>query len=90
MFLFKFAAVNIRLFIKPSCPWCDQAQRWLDQRGIPYQTLDVLSDRQAMTEMVNLSHQTYAPVIDVDGRVLADFGPEELAKFWATLSSASK
>jgi hypothetical protein len=32
-------------------------------------------------EMVKLSGQTLAPVIDVDGKILADFGPDELAKF---------
>jgi len=35
--------------------------------------------------MVKLSGQTYAPVIDVDGKILADFGPEELAEFWEKL-----
>lgn len=82
--------MKIRLFIKPYCPWCHKAQHWLDERGVKYQTLDVLSDRNAMTEMVNLSHQTYAPVIDVDGKILADFGPEELARFWATIATADK
>lgn len=77
--------MKVRLYIKPYCPWCDKARRWLDERGIPYETLEVISDSQALTEMVNLSHQTYAPVIDVDGNILADFGPEELAKFWETL-----
>ena len=28
-----------------------------------------------------LSGQELAPVIDVDGRILADFGPEQLGKF---------
>lgn len=78
--------MNIRLFIKPYCSWCDMAQKWLDERGIKYQTLDVISDSRAMTEMVNLSGQTYAPVIDVGGKVLADFGPEELEKFWKKLA----
>ena len=82
--------MKIRLFIKPYCPWCHKAQHWLDERGVKYQTLDVLSDRNAMTEMVNLSHQTYAPVIDVDGKILADFGPEELARFWATIATADQ
>jgi hypothetical protein len=35
--------------------------------------------------MVRLSGQELAPVLDVDGKVLADFGPEELEKFWKTL-----
>ncbi len=79
--------MKIRLFIKPYCGWCHKAQRWLDERGIKYETLDVIADRDAMTEMVALSGQTLAPVIDVDGQILADFGPEELAKFWEKLST---
>lgn len=59
--------------------------RWLDARGIKYETLDVIADSKALTEMVNLTGQRMAPVIDVDGQILADFGPEELEKFWEKL-----
>jgi glutaredoxin len=79
--------MNIRLFIKPHCPWCHKARQWLDERGVQYETLDVIADDSAMTEMVNLSGQRLAPVIDVDGKILADFGPEELAKFWEKISA---
>lgn len=75
----------IRLFIKPYCPWCHKAQHWLEERGIQYETLDVIADPAAMAEMVRLSGQTLAPVIEVDGKILADFGPEELAPFWEKL-----
>jgi glutaredoxin len=78
--------MKIRLFIKPYCPWCHKAQRWLDECGIPYETLDVIADSKALTEMVNLSGQRLAPVIDVDGQILADFGPDELAQFWEKLA----
>jgi glutaredoxin 3 len=75
----------VRLFIKPYCPWCHKAQHWLDDRGIQYQTLDVIADAKAMDEMVKLSGQTYAPVMDVDGKILADFGPEALPGFFEKL-----
>ena len=78
--------MKIRLFIKPYCGWCDKATHWLDERGIKYETLDVVADSEAYDEMVELSGQTLAPVIDVDGEVLADFGPPELEKFWDKLS----
>ena len=77
--------MKIRLFIKPYCPWCHKAMRWLDERGIKYETLDVIADDEAHAEMVRLSGQELAPVIDVDGRVLADFGPEELPGFFKNL-----
>jgi len=78
---------KIRLFIKPHCGWCHQAMRWLDDRGVEYDKLDVLADDAAYAEMVRLSGQELAPVIEVDGKVLADFGPEELAEFWKQFST---
>ena len=77
--------MNIRLFIKPYCGWCHKAQQWLDERSIKYEKLDVVADCEAFAEMVRLSGQELAPVIDVEGKILADFGPEELATFWKTL-----
>ncbi len=58
---------------------------WLDDHAIPYETIDVIADEKAFDEMYRLSGQTLAPVIDVDGRVLADFGPGDLAAFWRKL-----
>jgi glutaredoxin len=75
----------IRLFIKPYCGWCDKAVSWLEAHGVKYEKLDVIADPDAYDEMVALSGQSLAPVIEVDGEVLADFGPDELAKFWEKL-----
>ena len=80
---------KIRLFVKPFCGWCHEAKDWLDERGLAYEELDVVSDRAAYQEMKELSGQTLAPVIDVDGEVLADFDTDELEKFWKKLETAS-
>ena len=76
---------KVRLFVKPYCGWCHKAERWLDQHEIEYETVDVISDEAAYDEMINLSGQELAPVIDVDGEILADFGPDQLARFWEQL-----
>ena len=62
---------------------------WLAARQISYRKLDVISDASAFDEMRRLSGQDRAPVIEVDGKVLADFGPEELAVFWESLNRES-
>jgi glutaredoxin 3 len=77
--------VSIRLFIKPYCSWCHKAEAWLKKHDVKYEVLDVISDADAYREMREISGQTLAPVIDVDGEILADFGPEELAAFWEQL-----
>jgi glutaredoxin len=79
---------RVRLFVKPYCGWCHEAQDWLEERGIPYEKLDVLSDATARREMMHLSNQTLAPVIDVDGEVLADFDTDQLTAFWKKLEQS--
>jgi glutaredoxin len=73
---------RIRLFIKPYCGWCHKAMRWLDDRELDYERIDVIADESAFDEMIRLSGQDLAPVIEVDGEILADFGPDQLAEFW--------
>ena len=78
---------RIRLFVKPYCPWCHRAIDWLDARGVDYETVDVIADEAAYAEMIRLSGQELAPVVDVDGEVLADFGPDQLEQFWNRLEN---
>ena len=79
---------RIKLFIKPYCGWCHKAMRWLNERNVNYTTIDVIADENAMAEMIRLSGGELAPVIDVDGKILADFGPEQLAEFWEGLEQS--
>lgn len=74
--------MSIRLFIKPGCPWCDEAIDWLEDHNVKYEVLDVTSDREARAEMHELTGQSKAPSIDVDGHILADFGADELEVWW--------
>ncbi len=73
---------RVRLFIKPYCPWCSKAEDWLDARGVEYEVINVMADDKAYEEMERLSGQTLAPTIEVDGKVLGDFGPPEIEKWW--------
>ena len=76
---------RIRLFIKPYCGWCHKAERWLDERDVQYEKINVISDEAAFDEMIRLSGKDLVPVLDVDGKILADFGPDQLADFWTKL-----
>ena len=80
--------MKVRLFIKPYCSWCHKAMNWLDDHGIEYETLDVVASNDAYNEMVKLSGQELSPVIDVDGKILADFGPDQLERFWKKIEPA--
>jgi hypothetical protein len=42
---------------------------------------DVTADDSAFTEMRNKSRQSKAPTLDWNGKILADFGTDELVPF---------
>ena len=57
------------------------AEEWLQTNGFQYNVVDVLDDRDEFDEMIRLSGQRRAPTMQVGEKVLADFGPDQLARF---------
>lgn len=69
------------LYTKSGCPWCDEAVEFLDGHGVEYRLKDVSADSAAYAEMEKKSGQTRAPTLDWNGKILADFGTDELVPF---------
>lgn len=73
----------LRVYVKPGCPWCVDAEAWLKRAGYAYERIDVLADPAAFAEMKRLSGQSCAPTLTCGDRLLADFGVPELEAFLA-------
>jgi glutaredoxin len=73
--------VQITLFSRPLCGWCQDAKAWLEERGWHFETRDVGSDLAARERAATLSGQRCVPVIEVDGLVLGDFDTRQLEVF---------
>ena len=70
------------VYVKKWCPWCVEALRWLRERNIDFQEVDVLADGAGYTRMQSISGQTLTPTLEMpDGEVLADFDVGQLEKF---------
>lgn len=69
------------LYIKPGCPWCAEVVEFLREHGVAYRERDVIADAEARAEMQKKSGQTKAPTLDWHGKILADFGVDELVPF---------
>ncbi len=69
------------LYVKSGCPWCTQAVSFLSAHGIAYRERNVTEDKQAFDEMQSKSRQSRAPTLDWNGKILADFGTDELIPF---------
>jgi len=69
------------LYVKTGCPWCTEAEGFLQEQGIAYGKADVLTDPAAFAEMKRLSGQSKAPTMRWGDEILADFGADELEIF---------
>lgn len=78
--------MQITLYTRQLCSWCQEAKHYLQQQGIPFTEVDVGQNPPAYDEMKRLSGQHRVPTIVVDGHVLADFDVEQLKKFLAQLT----
>ncbi len=69
------------LYVKSGCPWCVEVENYLDKEGIEVRKVVVSGDKAAMDEMVELSGQSKAPTLNWEGKILPDFGVDELVPF---------
>ena len=69
------------LYVKTGCPWCNEVISFLTEHGIGYREKNVSVDAAALQEMQRKSHQSKAPTLDWHGKILADFGLDELKPF---------
>jgi len=69
------------LYVKTGCPWCHEVIEFLNSHGVSYREQNVSEQVEAMQEMQKKSGQTRAPTLDWNGKILADFGVDELVPF---------
>ncbi len=77
---------QIRIYTQPTCPACHSAKTYLDQKGVPYQDIDVTQDHEALHEMIHLSGVRATPVLVIGERVLT--GEPDPAAIDAALAAA--
>ena len=69
------------LYVKEGCPWCEDAESELHKLGVKYERREVRSNPAYFNEMKEISGQSKAPVLYINGHILADFGIEQLPAF---------
>ena len=72
---------SIKIYTKYYCGWCKEVLDYLDRLGWSYENLEVAKNPKNYKELVDLSGQDMAPTAWIDGKLLVDFGEEELEAF---------
>lgn len=72
--------MDIKVYTTPTCGYCQQAKRFLSERGVNFTEYDVSRDRVAAEEMVSKTGQMGVPVIVFGDQVVIGFDRARLEK----------
>jgi glutaredoxin-like YruB-family protein len=72
--------MSVKVYSTPSCPKCKQLKKFLSERGVEYEDINVASDPAAAQEMIEKSGQMAVPVIDINGKVIAGFNKKKVVE----------
>ena len=70
---------KITVYSKPNCYSCEMAKRYLNDKGIKFEEIDVFKDKEALV-MLRDAGYSQMPVVDVNGEFHTGFRPDVLAK----------
>ncbi|MDK2949238.1 MAG: glutaredoxin 3 [Patescibacteria group bacterium] len=71
---------RIRLFTTPICPYCFSLKKFLEEKGIEVEEIDVSENEIALEEMIKETEQTTVPVLDIDGEFLVGFDRKKICE----------
>lgn len=81
---------SVTLYTKPQCVQCEQTKKYLNLKDVPFSTVDITEDNEALEMVLGLGFKS-APVVIVTGDSLDDswsgFRLDKLAKLSETLGN---
>ncbi|MCX8129051.1 MAG: glutathione S-transferase N-terminal domain-containing protein [Clostridia bacterium] len=70
--------MTVKVYTTPTCPYCTMAKKYLESKEVKYESVDVSTNRDAATEMINKSGQRGVPVLDIDGNIIVGFDKDRI------------
>ena len=71
-------AGKVIVYTTPTCVFCKNVKGYLDDKGIQYDTIDVMADANKAQEMIDKSGQMGVPVTDYKGTIIVGFDKTKL------------
>lgn len=69
----------IKVYSKQNCVRCEMVKRYLNDKGVKFEEIDVFKDAEALA-MLRDKGFSQMPVVSIDGEFHTGFRPDILAK----------
>ncbi|KKT76658.1 MAG: hypothetical protein UW72_C0003G0007 [Parcubacteria group bacterium GW2011_GWF2_44_7] len=68
----------IKLYSTPTCPYCVTLKKFLEEKKVDFEYIDVSQNEQALKEMIDKSGQMGVPVSDINGEIVVGFDRDKI------------
>ncbi len=68
----------IKVYSTPTCAYCVTLKKFLQEKGIKFELIDVSQSEKDLQEMIDKSGQMGVPVIDIDGQIIVGFNKNKI------------
>jgi glutaredoxin 3 len=72
--------IKVKVYSTPTCPYCVMAKDFLNKHGVDFEDIDVASDRDAATHIIEKSGQMGVPVIEIGNEIIVGFNRDAISK----------
>lgn len=70
--------MTVKIYTTPTCPFCKMTKKYLTEKNVDYEEVDVTASKENAKEMIEKSGQRSVPVIDYDGEIIVGFDKKRL------------
>lgn len=70
----------VKVYSTPACAYCVTLKKFLTEKGIEFDDIDVSEKEKYLKEMIDKSGQMGVPVVDIDGHIVVGFNRDKIAE----------
>lgn len=72
--------MKAKVYSTSTCPHCIDAKKFLKEKKVDFENIDVGKDEKAAKEMMEKTGQMGVPVIEIDGEIVVGFDEAKISK----------
>lgn len=61
---------DLKLYYKPECPFCQKVMRYMDEKSIEVEMMNIKTDPQNQKDLVEIGGMDQVPMLLIDGKPL--------------------
>lgn len=71
---------QVKVYSTPTCMYCITLKKFLQERNVVFEDIDVSKNKSVLEQMIALSGQMGVPVVDIDGQIIVGFDKDKISR----------